>query len=316
MRPSVRVGLACNNRCIFCSQDGVIDSTQPDVGGEVTVVGGEPLLFLDRVIARRPKGLQTNGSTLAEHASELAEAGVRDVQVSIHGAEAAIHDYHTGREGSFAQLLAGIAAARAAGMTVVAATVLTRSNFRGLDALARLVHQKGIAAWSMVIPHVAGRAEKSFDRVVPRLAMALPFALHAASLAQKLGLPVFLDGAPLCLLGPFAPRSLKSPARAYAKVCDSCDARAACPGVDARYLSRFDGDELSARESVRLADHPLKELFVGAGELAPMAPVEPKRKSLPIAGKVTPAVAEVGASTPKKSGEALREIFPALFEDK
>ncbi len=309
MRSTVRVGLACNNRCIFCSQDGLIDSSQ-NAEGEV-LVGGEPLLYE----LRAAKEIQTNGSKLAERAKELAQRGIRDVHVSIHGAEAASHDYHTGREGSFAELMAGIAAARAEGLTVVAATVLTRSNFRGLDALARLIHQKGIAAWSIAIPHVAGRAEKNFDRVVPRLAMALPFALHAVSLAQKLGLPVFLDGAPLCLLGPFAHLSLKPRARAYAKICDECDAREMCPGVDARYLSRFEGDELSRRERVELIDHPLRELFVGAGELAPAAPVERKRH-LPLAAKVTPAVAEVAASTPKKSGEALREIFPALFEDK
>jgi hypothetical protein len=309
VRNSVRVGLACNNRCIFCSQEGLKDSPQADAEGEVTLVGGEPLLHE----LRSAKGVQTNGSKLAERAAELVGLGIRDVHVSIHGAEAAIHDYHTGREGSFQELMAGIAAARAEGMMVVAATVLTRSNFRGLDALARLVHSKGIVAWSMVVPHVAGRAEKSFDRVVPRLAMALPFALHAAALAQRLGLPVFLDGAPLCLLGPFAPLSLPPLARAYAEVCGSCPARESCPGVDGRYLSRFEGDELSAREAVTLSTHPLQELFVGAGELAAAAPVE-KRLHLPVAGKVTPAAAEVSASAPKKTGEALREIFPALFE--
>jgi hypothetical protein len=309
VRNTARLGLDCNNRCIFCSQEGLSDSPQANADGEVTLVGGEPLLYE----LRAAKGIQTNGSRLAERAVELARAGIGDVHVSLHGADAAIHDYHTGREGSYLELMAGIAAARAEGLTLVAATVLTRSNFRGLDALARLIHQKGISAWSMVIPHAAGRAEKNFDRVIPRLAMALPFALHAASLAQKLGLPVFLDGAPLCLLGPFAHLSLRGRTRSYAPVCDGCAARGDCPGVDARYLSRFEGDELSVRGAVQLATHPLMELFVGAGELAPVAQPE-KKRHLPIAGKVTPAVAEVSAASPKKSGEALREIFPALFE--
>ena len=37
-----------------------------------------------------------------------------------------------------------------------------------------------VAAWLLEWPRVAGRAAAGFDRVVPRLGMAMPFALHAS----------------------------------------------------------------------------------------------------------------------------------------
>jgi hypothetical protein len=326
LRATVRLGLACNNRCIFCCQDGLDTPDVRSVGEEVTFVGGEPLLhedLVDRVREARGKGaravgVQTNGHRLAELAAPLARAGLTDVHVSIHGAEAAVHDYHTGVDGSFERLLQGAAAARAEGLLVVATTVLTRSNFRGLGMLARLLHQRGIQAWNIAVPEVAGRASASFDRVIPRLGMALPFALHAATLARTLGIHVYFSGAPLCLIhpNPFLP----SPPRAYAAVCEGCEARPNCPGVDARYLARFDGDELRPRYAWQPTRDRLAELFVGPGELAAAAVEKPAaspaaaRRQLPLYGKVVPAAGEASPAAPKKSGEALRDLFPQLFD--
>lgn len=326
MRPVFRLGLACNNRCIFCCQDGLHTADPRAHGEELTFVGGEPLLhedLVERVREARTKGaravgVQTNGYRLAELAAPLARAGLTDVHVSIHGAEAAVHDYHTGVDGSFERLLQGVAAARAEGFLVVATTVLTQSNFRGLDVLARLLHQRGIQAWNIAVPEVAGRALTSFDRVIPRLGMALPFALHAAALARALGLHVYFSGAPLCLIHPNP--YLPSPPRAYAAVCESCEARPHCPGVDARYLARFDGDELRPRYAWEPTRDRLAELFVGPGELAatpletPASSPGAARRQLPLYGKVVPAAREASPAGPKKSGEALRELFPRLFD--
>ena len=114
MRATLRLSLACNNRCIFCSQDGLSETPRAGLppGDELSFVGGEPGLAADLIeqvaVARaagfRAVGLQTNGLGLAERAAELASAGLTDVQVSLHGAEPAVHDYHTGVAGSFARL--------------------------------------------------------------------------------------------------------------------------------------------------------------------------------------------------------------------
>jgi hypothetical protein len=340
-RATLRLSLSCDNHCVFCAQRGLVgaDVTPAELPARLaelrrtadalTFVGGEPTLFAglaDAVAAARAAGfvavgLQTHARHLAgrDLAARLVRAGLTDVHVSVHGASAAVHDYHTGSDGSFAGLWAGVAAARALGATVVASTVLTRSSFRALAELPALLSARGVAAWQLVVPRVAGDAASGFDRVVPRLGMALPFALHALDAAVKRRLPAFIRGAPLCALGSFAAWSLseegESP-RAYAGVCDGCGARRLCDGVDAAYLQRWGAAELTPREPPSSqAQHALAALFVGTGELAPPAPAAARPKhALPLLGKVQPARGEVTAATPKKSGEALREILPELFK--
>jgi hypothetical protein len=60
----------------------------------------------------------------------------------------------------------------------------------------------------------------------------------------------------------------------------------------------------------------LAAMFVGVGEIAPRTTTPTRAKiALPMLGKVKPAHAEVTPSAEKKSGDALREILPALFDD-
>lgn len=343
-RATLRLSLACDNRCIFCAQDGLHapDLSHDDVVArlqsfrprhdEVTFVGGEPTLWpgrADAVAAARAAGfgkigVQTNGRQLPPLIDSLATAGLTDVHLSIHGADALVHDYTTGVEGSFASAFAAVAAARARGLTVAVTTVVHRSNFRVVGTMPWLLQARGVAAWLLSLPHAAGRAAGGFDRVVPRLGLAVPFALHALEAARKVGLPAWIGGAPLCLLGPYADRSLYTEERAYAPRCESCGARPQCPGLDATYLARFGGDELSIREAPTLLEKhvALARLFVGAGELAPppaaVIPPPPAkvRAGLTVLGKVQPAVGEATAATPRRSGEALKEIFPDLFDKK
>jgi molybdenum cofactor biosynthesis enzyme MoaA len=353
-RATLRLLFECDNACVFCAQAGLsskpiaeeeftraIDEARTNADA-ITFVGGEPALdpsLVDRVAAARAKGftrigVQTNGRALADASlsASLARAGLTDAHLSIHGADAAVHDYHTGIEGSLQAALAAAAALRANGVTVVVATVVTRSNFRNLTPLARLLGARGVAAWLLEFPRVAGRAASAFDRVVPRLGLAVPFALHAMEAARAAGVDAWIRGVPLCLLGPFASRALRAPTeeevdiegRAFAATCERCDARASCEGVEADYLERFGDGELAAREAIERNDREhrddLRALFVGVGErvkepsraLAP--PPSRARDLLPILGKVRPAHTEVPAGTERKSGEALREIFPGLFE--
>jgi hypothetical protein len=348
-RATLRLSLACDNQCVFCAQRGLSDANQgPSAGDdlparlaalragadEITFVGGEPTLrdgLPDAIAAARAAGfravgVQTNGRRLAEPglAERLVAAGLADVHLSIHGASPAAHDYHTGVDGSFRAAMAGMAAVRARGTTVVVTTVLTRSSFRGLGELPALLAARGAAAWHVAVPRVAGAAAAAFDRVVPRLGMALPFALHALDAAAKRGLPAFVSGAPLCLLGPFAARALPPEPdrpRAFAAACDGCAARAACPGVDPAYLARWNGDELAPRAAPsRAPEAALAGLFVGVGEAAPAPPSAsvpaPSPRRLPVLGKAQPARAEVAPSAPRRSGDALREILPDLFAEK
>jgi organic radical activating enzyme len=361
-RATVSLLRRCDNACVVCGLEGVprdgprgedevraaMRAARP-LHHELTFVGGEPLLdpsLVDhvahaRALGFRRVGVQTNGRRLAsrELVARLAGAGLTDVHVTLHGAEAAVHDYHTGVDGAFAQTMAGVVAARAQGLQVVAATVLTRSNFRVIGALPRLLATRGIAAWTVTVPHARGRAaisageaaapdrEHGFDRVMPRLGLAVPFALHAIAAARAASLPAWIGDAPRCLLGPMGAHSLAiGPPRAFGEACEGCPAREGCPGVDATYLARFGGDELAPRPvAAEIVDaRELRALFVGPGELAPapettdaqpiaQSPAK-ARVSLPQLGKVQPARAEVPKSAGKKTGEALREILPTLFD--
>lgn len=308
----------CDNRCTFCAPDGLpaVAPRAPDELARalddlardhdaVTFVGGEPTLHPELpavVAAARARGfahvgVQTNGRQLREpeYVAALRGAGLTDVHLSLHGLTPAIHDHHTGVEGSFVEATAGLQAARHAGFTVVVTTALTRSNARSLPALAPWIAAQNVAAWAVAVPRTAGRLVANFDRVFPRLALSTPYALHALATAQSRGVTVFLRGAPLCLLGPFHARALPDEPRAYAPACDGCPARARCPGLDARYLQRFGGDEISAARAPTTAPRPFGEregllaaMFVGEGPGGPgavaleSAPPTVARLALPV----------------------------------
>lgn len=179
-----------------------------------------------------------------EGAEALAGAGATDVHLALHGASAEVHEHVMG-EGSFAATTAAVAHARAAGLTVAVSSALTRSTARSLGELPRWLAAHGAGGWLVEVPRVGEARGPNFDAVYPRLAMGVPYALHALEAARRLGLWAWVRGAPLCLLGPYAPRALPEAPRAYGPTCDGCPARARCGGVDAVYLARFAGDELS-----------------------------------------------------------------------
>ena len=362
----------CNNGCVFCAQAGVtggaplgeqLEAARRE-GDEVTLVGGEPTLdprLAEHVAGARRMGfvrvgLQTNGRRLGEpgYVAELARAGLTDVHLSIHGAESAAHDYHTGVAGSFDAALTGLAAVRASGLTAVVNTVLTRSSFRSLAGMPRVLSSRGVAGWRVSIPRSAGRLSADFDRLMPRLGLAVPFALSALAAGEKLALEVGIAGAPRCLLGEYtrwalddlphvsrAPHTAQGPTapRAFAEACEGCPARAHCPGLDTAYL------EALRRGRARTGSHPhagcrgpllaarlahhARDVSVGPGE-APGAVLRPpaRRRRTPAhkrdrrsrsrcrwPRKVRPAVAGGHGREPSPQRERRwKELFPGLFE--
>ncbi len=318
---------------MFCGQAGVDESVLAYEEAlraaaaeyrEVTFAGGEPTLdprlpdaiALARALGFEAVGVQTHGRGV--DLRRLADAGLTDVHLSIHG-RAAAHDYHTGVEGSFAAIENALALA--SGLTVVVTTVVTRSSFRELAALPQWLVDRGVSAWMLAVPRVAGRTAAAFDRVVPRLGLALPFALHAATRAVALGLPTAIAGAPLCVLGPHAGlATTRDRPRAYAETCDACAARSRCVGVDAAYLARFTAEELRSIElptSGGAMPARLARMFVGPGTLVTATPTvhdapATVRRRLPVLGRPQAAVAEVRGRAQTREA---RELFPELYDD-
>ncbi len=110
------------------------------------LTGGEPLLcpyVWDLIAYAREKGLKsvlgTNGTLVdASVAVRLAAAGVPRISVSIDFPTAEAHDAFRGVKGAFAAAVAGIRAARAAGVEVQVNTTVTRLNRHLLEEIHAL----------------------------------------------------------------------------------------------------------------------------------------------------------------------------------
>lgn len=297
-RAAYRLTFDCNSACVFCGQGRLQTEVEFDraaleaVRAEhdaITFIGGEPTLdpaLVDRVALARELGfeavgIQTNAQRFGDDPqllARLAEAGLSDIQLSIHGPSAASHDYHSARPESFAHNIEALRVSLELGITVAVATVVTRSNYRELLRMPTLLKRHGAAAWLLEFVRPYGRATSAFAHVIPRFGMALPWALHAVEQARRHSLPTWIRGAPLCGLGPFAKLALDDQDRTHVEVCEGCAARPRCAGVDPSYLEVFDASELRPvaapeRLNLDLARRRLIAMFVGPGELVAGTPI-------------------------------------------
>lgn len=134
----------CNLRCIYCTADSVPNLSHDDILryeeiqqvaqvaaslgiNKVRLTGGEPLARLNlgklvELIARIEGiddiSLTTNGILLSQYATELKEAGLNRVNVSLDTLKADRFKRITGQD-KLGEVLAGIAAARHAGLEPV-----------------------------------------------------------------------------------------------------------------------------------------------------------------------------------------------------
>lgn len=148
--------------------------TEADALGlaQMTISGGEPLIFKDllRVVeAVGPRRffiqVDTNGWYLTpEKARELVDAGVDKVQISLDSSDAAEHDHFRHAEGSYARAVDALANARAAGLAVVVATVVTRQRIRTEEFRAFLAFCKANAyPIAYLWPKLTGAWEGAHD---------------------------------------------------------------------------------------------------------------------------------------------------------
>ncbi len=122
---------------------------------KLRITGGEPLvrkniMWLFRALSRHLKSgmldeltLTTNGSQLPKFAAELADAGVRRINVSLDTLDARRFKAIT-RWGDLAQVMAGLDAATSAGLGVkLNAVALKGVNEDEIDDLIRFAHGRG-----------------------------------------------------------------------------------------------------------------------------------------------------------------------------
>jgi len=163
----------CDFRCVYCMAEDMTFLPKKDVLSleeldrlcsafvgrgvrKLRLTGGEPLVRKNVMALVRSLGrhldsgdldeltLTTNGSQLARFAGELAEAGVKRINVSVDTLDPAKFRAIT-RWGDLDKVLDGIAAAKAAGLAVkINAVALKDVNEDEFDDLIRWTHGAGM----------------------------------------------------------------------------------------------------------------------------------------------------------------------------
>jgi cyclic pyranopterin phosphate synthase len=145
---------------------------------KIRLTGGEPLVRRDALELVRRLGrsvgagldeltLTTNGTQLANHAEALAQAGVRRINVSLDSRDPAMFRHIT-RRGDLAQILDGIAAARAAGLTVkINMVALKGLNDAEIPAMLAWTSAQGMDLTLIETMPIGAIDEDRADRFVP-----------------------------------------------------------------------------------------------------------------------------------------------------
>ena len=146
---------------------------------KLRLTGGEPLvrrnvMSLVRSLSRhlntgalKELTLTTNGSQLARFAAELRDCGVRRVNVSLDTLDSAKFRAIT-RWGDIDKVLAGIEAARAAGLAVkINAVALKNMNEDEIPALMEWAHGKGMALTLIEVMPMGDIGEGRIDQYLP-----------------------------------------------------------------------------------------------------------------------------------------------------
>lgn len=223
-RADVKVGFACNNRCLFCAQGekrrsvGLLSSAEVvrrlqagyREGSGLVLTGGEPTIRKDlvplvraaRIIGYDPIQIQTNGRMLryADLVERLVRAGVSEISPALHGPTPEVHDALTGAAGAFDETVAGIANAVASSARVVTNTVVVRQNLSLLAETLILLHRLGVRHAQLALVHPVGTAEEGATDVVPPVEEAAAAIARAIRAGRAVGMEVVTEALPPCLL--------------------------------------------------------------------------------------------------------------------
>ncbi len=211
----------CNQKCSFCYSSCPADAQCAELSteeamdvvrqlGEANVIevqleGGEPFLrgdLLELVAAlkenRHRIRLLTNGTGLGQSAACRLGALLRStdvLQISLHGAAAAVHNHIVGVSGAFARVQAAMDALAAEGVAMRVSTVITRRNLGSLVSIVRWVEQYPnvqVVVMQPVIP--IGQA--SVDAMVPSAELLEAYyRLKQSCTSSKPGLALLLGHA-------------------------------------------------------------------------------------------------------------------------
>lgn len=220
----LKIGFRCNNHCVHCVQgdqkrtlgEKTFVTLQKEINAgartatSIVFTGGEPTIhpdFLELVRYARSRGfkriqIQTNGRMFSymDFSMKTIEAGASEFSPALHGATAKVHDGLTGVPGSFAQTVQGIRNLKSLHQRILTNTVVTRSNFRTLPRIARLLVSLKVDQFQFAFPHPAGSAWDHFQEVVPRMKDALPYIKKGLDIGIAAHVRVMTEAIPYCVM--------------------------------------------------------------------------------------------------------------------
>ena len=278
---TVRVNFHCNQACHFCfvsthlppPDDADVRAAIVEIarqGGVLALSGGEPTLNprlaeyvrLGQREGARAIELQTNAVRLADAAltRELAEAGVTDALVSLHGSTAAISDGITAAPGTFDKTVRGVDALVTSGIRVRLNFVFCAANRDDFPDFVALVARRWptvsitfsfVGSHTDVVPRTAALIPRYAD-IVPALVAGLDAGRDAGvtilGFESMCGLPLCLvpDGARAYFALPEITEGADGGEFVKTETCAGCALTSRCWGLRRGYAELHGTDELRA----------------------------------------------------------------------
>lgn len=295
--------LACNNDCRFCYNRAekaqarpltearvmeLVDEAAATSPAQLNLIGGEVTIlpYFLRVL-RHAQGrfgavsVNTNGRRFGDldFAREAVLAGLSEVDISLHGATAAVHDHVSRAPGAWAETTAGLRNlvslhAEHGRPSVSVTTIVLDWNVHELSALGALLREVGVTSWRIKWAYGAlgGNAADERSEYIVRYADGLAH-VRAALEAHGGALNVIVHDVPVCLVGDLMAYSTVHDRHTVARygadgleeqgavlgrwghtsrVCDGCVARDRCCHPSPAYVQRFGDGELSPLDAAAL----------------------------------------------------------------
>ena len=163
----------------------------------VGFTGGEPMLRRDLPELMQHASrlglhahLNTDGFQVAERAEELLATGVRSINLSLDGPDAATHDTARRKDGSFETVLSALRAIREArgnrrGPQLTAVTVLTARNVHRAAEVVRVATEAGADRVGVIPVHDFGQGEDEPEAEAVRASIEELIALHDKGLVDN-----------------------------------------------------------------------------------------------------------------------------------
>lgn len=222
-KADIKTGFLCNNNCLFCVQGDqkkalgnksvfeikdLIKEASQDCG-IIVFTGGEVTIRNDLIeLVRYASGfgfqtiqIQSNGRAFVypDLCRDIIQAGANEFALALHGHIPQLHNFLTQTE-SFHQTVQGIRNLKNLGQKVLMNTVITKSNYRHLPDITKLLISLEVDHVQFAFVHALGAAALHFDRVVPRMKLAAPYVIKSLDIAKHFGKEMVTEAIPYCML--------------------------------------------------------------------------------------------------------------------